>query len=146
MRMTAIRRQTTSRVETLEDELERRVLEGRFKPGEHLGEIALAEEFDVGRNTLRAAFDGLAGRGLLVKSRNRGVFVRALTAHDLADCGPPSKYRRRACSPRAGLSLPAPGPHSRSTTASALTPHGASSWRLISPSIARSSSGRGTRD
>lgn len=80
-----IRRQTTSRVETLEDELERQVLDGRFKPGEHLGEIALAEEFDVGRNTLRAAFDGLARRGLLVKSRNRGVFVRALTAHDLAE-------------------------------------------------------------
>ena len=80
-----IRRQTTSRVETLEDELERLVLDGRFTPGEHLGEIALAEEFDVGRNTLRAAFDGLVRRGLLVKSRNRGVFVRALTAHDLAE-------------------------------------------------------------
>jgi DNA-binding GntR family transcriptional regulator len=80
-----IRRQTTSRVETLEDELERQVLDGRFQPGEHLGEIALAEEFDVGRNTLRAAFDGLVRRGLLVKSRNRGVFVRALTAHDLAE-------------------------------------------------------------
>jgi len=80
-----IRRQTTSRVETLEDELERQVLDGRFKPGEHLGEIALAEEFDVGRNTLRAAFDGLVRRGLLVKSRNRGVFVRALTAHDLGE-------------------------------------------------------------
>jgi DNA-binding GntR family transcriptional regulator len=80
-----IRRLTTSRVETLEDELERQVLDGRFKPGEHLGEIALAEEFDVGRNTLRAAFDGLVRRGLLVKSRNRGVFVRALTAHDLAE-------------------------------------------------------------
>jgi DNA-binding GntR family transcriptional regulator len=79
------RRLTTSRVETLEDELERLVLDGRFKPGEHLGEIALAEEFDVGRNTLRAAFDGLVRRGLLVKSRNRGVFVRALTAHDLAE-------------------------------------------------------------
>lgn len=80
-----IRRQTTSRVESLEDELERQVLDGRFKPGEHLGEISLAEEFDVGRNTLRAAFDGLVRRGLLVKSRNRGVFVRALTAHDLAE-------------------------------------------------------------
>jgi DNA-binding GntR family transcriptional regulator len=85
MRTAVIRRQTTSRVETLEDELERQVLDGRFKPGEHLGEIALAEEFDVGRNTLRAAFDGLVRRGLLVKSRNRGVFVRALTAHDLAE-------------------------------------------------------------
>ena len=80
-----IRRQATSRVETLEDELERQVLDGRFRPGEHLGEISLAEEFDVGRNTLRAAFDGLVRRGLLVKSRNRGVFVRALTAHDLAE-------------------------------------------------------------
>jgi DNA-binding GntR family transcriptional regulator len=80
-----MRRQTTSRVETLEDEVERQVLDGRFKPGEHLGEITLAEEFDVGRNTLRAAFDGLVRRGLLVKSRNRGVFVRALTAHDLAE-------------------------------------------------------------
>jgi DNA-binding GntR family transcriptional regulator len=80
-----IRRLTTSRVETLEDELERLVLDGRFQPGEHLGEIALAEEFDVGRNTLRAAFDGLVRRGLLVKSRHRGVFVRALTAHDLAE-------------------------------------------------------------
>jgi DNA-binding GntR family transcriptional regulator len=83
--MAVIRRVTTSRVETLEDELERQVLDGRFKPGEHLGEIALAVEFDVGRNTLRAAFDGLVRRGLLVKSRNRGVFVRALTAHDLAE-------------------------------------------------------------
>ncbi len=83
--MAMTRRQTTSRVETLEDELERQVLDGRFKPGEHLGEIALAEEFDVGRNTLRAAFDGLVRRGLLVKSRNRGVFVRGLTAHDLAE-------------------------------------------------------------
>ncbi|HVC42681.1 MAG TPA: GntR family transcriptional regulator [Candidatus Saccharimonadales bacterium] len=79
------RRQTASRVETLEDELERQVLDGRFRPGEHLGELALAEEFDVGRNTLRAAFDGLVGRGLLVKARNRGVFVRALTARDLAE-------------------------------------------------------------
>ncbi|MHB8490324.1 MAG: GntR family transcriptional regulator [Candidatus Dormibacteria bacterium] len=78
-------RQTASRVETLEDELERQVLDGRFKPGEHLGELALAEEFDVGRNTLRAAFDGLVGRGLLVKARNRGVFVRALTARDVAE-------------------------------------------------------------
>jgi DNA-binding GntR family transcriptional regulator len=85
MRQAMNRSLTTSRVETLEDDLERLVLDGRFKPGEHLGEITLAEEFDVGRNTLRAAFDGLVRRGLLVKSRNRGVFVRALTAHDLAE-------------------------------------------------------------
>lgn len=74
-----------SRVETLEDALERLVLDGRFRPGEHLVETALAEEFSVGRNTLRAAFDGPVRRGLLVKARNRGVFVRALTANDLSE-------------------------------------------------------------
>ena len=76
---------TVSTVEALEQDLERRTLDGEFQPGEHLGEIELARQYDVGRNTLRAAFDGLAHRGLLVKSRNRGVFVRVLTGRDLAE-------------------------------------------------------------
>jgi DNA-binding GntR family transcriptional regulator len=79
------RRQTASRVETLEEALAREVLDGRFGPGEHLGEITLAEEYKVGRNTLRAALDGLVRRGLVTKARNRGVFVRALTAKDLGE-------------------------------------------------------------
>jgi DNA-binding GntR family transcriptional regulator len=76
---------TVSTVQALEEDLERRTLDGEFQPGEHLREIELARQYDVGRNTLRAAFDGLARRGLLVKSRNRGVFVRVLTAQDLAE-------------------------------------------------------------
>ncbi len=76
---------TVSTVQALEDDLERRTLDGEFQPGEHLREIELARQYDVGRNTLRAAFDGLAHRGLLVKSRNRGVFVQALTTRDLAE-------------------------------------------------------------
>jgi DNA-binding GntR family transcriptional regulator len=76
---------TVSTVQALEDDLERRTLDGEFQPGEHLREIELARQYDVGRNTLRAAFDGLARRGLLVKSRNRGVFVRVLTTEDLAE-------------------------------------------------------------
>jgi len=79
------RRQTASRVETLEQAIAREVLDGRFRPGEHLGEISLAEEYKVGRNTLRAALDGLVRRGLVTKARNRGVFVRALTAKDLGE-------------------------------------------------------------
>lgn len=79
------RGQTASRVETLEEALAREVLDGRFLPGEHLGEISLAEEYKVGRNTLRAALDGLVRRGLVTKARNRGVFVRALTAKDLGE-------------------------------------------------------------
>ena len=76
---------TVSTVQALEEDLERRTLDGEFQPGEHLREIELARQYDVGRNTLRAAFDGLARRGLLIKSRNRGVFVRVLTRRDLAE-------------------------------------------------------------
>ncbi len=77
--------ETVSTVEALEDALERRILEGHFRPGEHLREIELAQEYHVGRNTLRAAFDGLTRCGLLEKERNRGVFVRVLTRSDLAE-------------------------------------------------------------
>jgi DNA-binding GntR family transcriptional regulator len=54
-------------------------------PGEHLREVELSEEYGVGRHTLRAAFDRLVRRGLLVKERNRGVSVRELTANDLRE-------------------------------------------------------------
>ncbi|MDX6533751.1 MAG: hypothetical protein QOJ13_3231 [Gaiellales bacterium] len=43
----------------------------------------MAEEYEVGRHTLRAAFDGVVRRGLLEKTRNRGVFVRVLTDRDM---------------------------------------------------------------
>jgi DNA-binding GntR family transcriptional regulator len=76
---------TVSTVQALEEDLERRTLDGEFQPGEHLREVELARQYDVGRNTLRAAFDGLVRHGLLIKSRNRGVFVRVLTPRDLAE-------------------------------------------------------------
>jgi DNA-binding GntR family transcriptional regulator len=77
--------ETVSIVEALEDDLERRVLDGEFRPGEHLREIELADEYGVGRHTLRAAFDGLVRRRLLDRARNRGVFVRELTETDLLE-------------------------------------------------------------
>jgi DNA-binding GntR family transcriptional regulator len=76
---------TVSAVEALADDLTRRVLDGSLAPGQHLRETDLAAEYGVGRHTLRAAFDALAGRGLLEKQRNRGVFVRRVTAPDLAE-------------------------------------------------------------
>jgi DNA-binding GntR family transcriptional regulator len=79
------RLETISIVEALEDDLERRVLEGELAPGEHLREIELAEEYRVGRHTLRAAFDALVRRGLLERERNRGVFVRILSKRDLVE-------------------------------------------------------------
>ena len=81
----SLRLETVSTVHALERALEQRVLEGQFRPGEHLREIELSREYEVGRNTLRAAFDALVGRGILMKARNRGVFIRVLTERDLAD-------------------------------------------------------------
>ncbi len=77
--------ETVSIVEALEDELARRILDGEFTPGEHLREIELSQQYQVGRHTLRAAFDGLVRRGLLQRARNRGVFVREFTEQDLAE-------------------------------------------------------------
>jgi len=77
--------ETVSVVEALMDDLERRVLNGELAAGEHLRETELAEEYGVGRHTLRAAFDGLVARCLLQKERNRGVFVRVLTRDDLTE-------------------------------------------------------------
>jgi DNA-binding GntR family transcriptional regulator len=65
--------------------LQRRILQGEFTPGEHLREIELAEQYHIGRHTLRAAFDALVRCGLLGKQRNRGVFVRRLTPDDLQE-------------------------------------------------------------
>src|SRR5438034_11239109 len=77
--------ETVSIVEALEGELARRILDGEFTTGEHLREIELSEQYQVGRHTLRAAFDGLVRRGLLQRARNRGVFVREFTEQDLAE-------------------------------------------------------------
>jgi DNA-binding GntR family transcriptional regulator len=76
---------TVSTAEALEEDLQRRILRGDFTPGDHLREVELSEEYGVGRHTLRAAFDRLVRRGLLGKERNRGVFVRQLTADDLRE-------------------------------------------------------------
>src|SRR5919198_4070508 len=84
--MTAMRElKAVSIVEALEEELARRILDGEFAPGEHLREIELSEQYQVGRHTLRAAFASLVRRGLLQRARNRGVFVRRFTGQDLAE-------------------------------------------------------------
>jgi DNA-binding GntR family transcriptional regulator len=72
-------------VDAIKEDLERRVLDGELRPGEHLREKELAVAYDVGRHTLRTAFDGLVSRGLLQKERDRGVFVRVSTERDLVE-------------------------------------------------------------
>ncbi len=65
--------------------LRQRITEGAFPPGTRLSEPAISAALGVSRNTLRESFQLLAHERLAVHELNRGVFVRELTARDIAD-------------------------------------------------------------
>jgi DNA-binding GntR family transcriptional regulator len=66
----------------IERELIRLILSGELKPGERLNEIQLSARFGTSRGPLREATRSLQGRGLVEVVRNRGVFVRAISASE----------------------------------------------------------------
>lgn len=63
-------------------EIERRILEGSLAPGEKLTEAGMAEQLRVSRGPVREAFRSLESAGLLRTEKNRGVFVRELSAFE----------------------------------------------------------------
>lgn len=66
------------------DALRRTLLEGRFRPGEDLSDVAIAAEFQVSRGPVREALLILAEEGLLTHAQNRGFSVLNFTPEDLA--------------------------------------------------------------
>lgn len=75
--------QVLTTVTAVEQDLERRILDGEFMPGERLTEQQLASEYGVARNSIRAAIDILVTRRLLSKEPNRGVSLPTLTEADV---------------------------------------------------------------
>jgi DNA-binding GntR family transcriptional regulator len=67
------------------DLLRERVLEGQLPPGTQFAEQQLVDALGISRNTLREAFQVLIAERLLVHEPHRGVFVRRLSAVDVAD-------------------------------------------------------------
>lgn len=67
------------------ESLRSRILDLRLPPGAPLREIALAEEFDCSRRTVREALLGLSREGLVRHERNRGAAVRAFSTDDVVD-------------------------------------------------------------
>ena len=57
------------------NQLVRLIREGQILPGQHLTEQGLAQQFDVSRSPVRAAFRLLEERGYLVSRANAGVTV-----------------------------------------------------------------------
>ncbi|MEV0586444.1 GntR family transcriptional regulator [Nonomuraea sp. NPDC050310] len=71
--------------EEVADVLRERIIEGVLPPGTQLLEGEISEALQVSRNTLREAFRLLGHERLLEHRRNKGVFVRILSAADVAD-------------------------------------------------------------
>jgi DNA-binding GntR family transcriptional regulator len=71
--------------ETVAERLRADILSGALSPGVPLREVAIAERFDVSRNTVREAIRLLTGEGLLFHARHRGAEVRSHSEDDVID-------------------------------------------------------------
>ena len=70
--------QSSSLTSVVQQEIERRILQGELAPGAKLNEAALAEALGVSRGPVREAFRILEEAGLVRQEKNRGVFVRSI--------------------------------------------------------------------
>jgi DNA-binding GntR family transcriptional regulator len=61
------------------------ILDEVFKPGDHLGELELAEKFEVSRSPVREALVSLEKEGTVIISPYRGAIVRPLSAVEVLD-------------------------------------------------------------
>jgi GntR family transcriptional regulator of vanillate catabolism len=66
-------------------QLRERILDGKYTPGQHLHEEALADDLKVSRTPIRDALKVLASEDLLVYAPNRGYFVRDVDLADVLD-------------------------------------------------------------
>ncbi len=68
--------QSSSLTTLVQQELERRIVQGELAPGDKLIEASLAESLGVSRGPVREAFRMLEEAGLVRQEKNRGAFVR----------------------------------------------------------------------
>ncbi|WP_138417037.1 GntR family transcriptional regulator [Sinomonas gamaensis] len=67
------------------DHLREQIVQGIFRPGQQINESMLAAQLRTSRGPLREALQRLCQEGLLISWRNRGVFVRELSAEDVKE-------------------------------------------------------------
>lgn len=78
-----IRQDTTATL--IARKLREAIATGQFAPGEQLLEISLAQRLGVSRGPLREAMQRLTQEGLLVRHRNRALFVMDLDENAVRD-------------------------------------------------------------
>src|SRR5690348_16148396 len=79
-RMTSVPTPIPSRTQFVLDAIKHRILTGQLTPGQALVETDLAAQFGVSKTPVREALKTLAGTGLVVMSRYKGVTVRMVDA------------------------------------------------------------------
>lgn len=67
------------------EQLQALIYSGEIAPGERLNEAALALRMGTSRGPIREAIRVLAGIGLVVAVRNRGVFVRQMSVREMLE-------------------------------------------------------------
>lgn len=67
------------------DAITRGIEAGRYVPGQRLVEADLTRELGVSRGPVREAFKRLSGEGVLVLTRHRGAFIRAMNREEVRD-------------------------------------------------------------
>ena len=70
--------QSSSLTSVVQQEIQRRIVQGELVPGDKLNEAALADALGVSRGPVREAFRMLEETGLVRQEKNRGVFVRQI--------------------------------------------------------------------
>lgn len=73
---------TNSLPSLVQEEIESMLRKGTFSPGEALRESMLANQLGVSRGPIREAFRSLEEKGLVTVEKNRGVFVRVISAKE----------------------------------------------------------------
>lgn len=67
------------------DQLRESIINGAFTSGDQINEARVATQLNVSRGPVREALHRLVQEGLLISRPNRGVFVREITEHDIAE-------------------------------------------------------------
>ena len=70
---------------TAYSQIRQSIVEGKYRPGQHLIEQTIAEELSLSRTPIREALRMLQSEGLVLVEPNRGATVRRLTVDDVAD-------------------------------------------------------------
>ena len=77
--------QTASLPSLVQEEILRLLRAGQLAAGAKLSEVALATRLGVSRGPVREAFRALEESGLVRREKNRGVFVREMSAAEAAE-------------------------------------------------------------